>query len=79
MCYWEKKQPQYIDRKKPDKERKAMKEAYKREYWQGVKNGTIRRGIQFKTVATSKPGEPLTFKVIYEDQPGYDEASFLIP
>jgi hypothetical protein len=64
-CYWIKKEEKGV---------------YRKGYWEGVRNGTIRRGVPFKTIVTSEVGNHyLTFDVIYEDQPGYAEAKFIIP
>lgn len=56
-----------------------LNKKYQKEYWEGVRNGTIRRGIKYKHYITSKSGEPLTFGIIYEDQPGYAESEFILP
>ncbi len=61
------------------KDRRKLQDQYRQEYWEGVKNGTIRRGVKFKQIVTSGYGEPLTYAVIYEDNPLYETAQFIIP
>lgn len=56
-----------------------LNKKYHKEYWEGVRDGTIKRGVKYKIIVTSKIGEPLMFDVIYEDDPRYSEAEFKIP
>lgn len=79
-CYWEKKQPQVIEKRRTQKQDRAeylaRKREYKREYWEGVRNGTIRRGVAYKHIITSMKGEPLRFGIVYEDSLFYEYAEF---
>ena len=47
--------------------------------WDAALRSAKSAAKNYKTVVTSGKGEPLTYAVIWEGEPGYDEADFIIP